>query len=219
MKNENLNMNNLIKKDSKLEYIFYNNQLHIYKISKRYGFNEVLDDIKEKYSDKKIGKYDSAYFDHDAQELKILDNELPVFDEFLITSCAPKSNATYYSNHTNYQQYSGEAQFITYPMVYKVLNQNVSIENMLFWYYSSNTKPSTKSEKNDILKLLLDYIQVDHLISIDIASLDKIKQENNNVSLPYFNLNEHLNESIISNLILDKLELNSDMPTKKILKK
>lgn len=211
-------MDNIIKKESKLEYIFYNDQLHIYKVKKLYGFNEILDDIKEKYSDKIIAKFNHAYFDHDVQKLKILDPELLGFDDVLITSCTPKLKSKYYPNYTDYQLYTGEAQFITYPMIYKLLKENVSIENMMQWYTSSNYKPIMQSEKNNILKLLLDYIQVDHLISINIDMLDKIKMENSDDSFTYLDLNKYLNESLISNLVLDKLELSSDKSNKKYLK-
>ncbi len=204
-------MSSIIKKESKLEYIFYNDQVHIYKVRKLYGFNEILDDIKEKYSDKKVGNFNNSYFDHDIQKLKILDHELLGFDDFLVTSCVPKANADYYSKYTNYQIYTGKAQFITYPVIYKLLKENASIENIIKWYTSSNNKPLDESERNNILKLLLHYIKIDHVISIDMELLNKIKMENNN-SLSYFDLdkyNNYLNENEVLNLIMNKLNLNN----------
>lgn len=181
---------------------------NFYKLSYKRGFNELLNEIKNKYSNVELRKYRRGYFNPYKKKFIIEDHNFKNVDEFELISCVENVGSKIYfdSIKTSYQLYSGEAKTYQYSNLYRILCQELGLNffNDLKMYLSDENIIS-KHQKLKILHEIFNYINFENYLSVDQNLYNRMKLEDSNNSLKLLEFNE-LSKFLEIISIVDKKE-------------
>lgn len=181
---------------------------NFYKLSYKRGFNELLNEIKNKYSNVELRKYRRGYFNPYKMKFIIEDHNFKNVDEFELISCVENVGSKIYfdSIKTSYQLYSGAAKTYQYSNLYRILCQELGLNffNDLKMYLSDENIIS-KHQKLKILHEIFNYINFENYLSVDQNLYNRMKLEDSNNSLKLLEFNE-LSKFLEIISIVDKKE-------------
>ena len=102
---------------------------NFYKLSYKRGFNELLNEIKNKYSNVELQKYKLGYFNPYEKKFLIEDYNFKNIDEFELISCVENVGSKIYLDNikTSYQLYSGEAKTYQYSNLYRIMSKKLGL--------------------------------------------------------------------------------------------
>lgn len=166
---------------------------NFYKLSYKRGFNELLNEIKNKYSNIELREYIRGYFNPYEKKFLIEDYNFKNIDEFELISCVENVGSKIYLGNikTSYQLYSGEAKTYQYSNLYRILCQKLGLNffNDLKKYLSGDNSIS-KHQKLIILHEIFDYINFENYLSVDENLYNRMKLEDTNNSLQILEFSE-----------------------------